>query len=72
LPGWKPSYTITPELIARRQDVMPPQYAYVNGDMLESITLMRTVRFLLRRKNCLMERNDVLLKVNAKKLRAGE
>ena len=68
----EPPYTYSPELIARLRAVMPPQYAYVIGDMLESITLYENRAVSATAKKLPDGSYDVSLKVNAKKLRAGE
>ncbi len=68
----EPPYTYSPELISRLRAVMPPQYAYVIGDMLESITLYENRALSATAKKLPDGSYDVVLKVSARKLRAGE
>jgi ABC-2 type transport system permease protein len=67
-----PPYTISPDLIARLRGVMPPQYAYVIDDMLESITLYENRAVSATAKKLPEGSYEVSLKVRARKLRAGE
>jgi ABC-2 type transport system permease protein len=68
----EPPYTISPELVSRLRAVMPQPYLYVIGDMLETITLYENRAVSATAKKLPDGSYTVALKVQARKLKAGE
>jgi ABC-2 type transport system permease protein len=67
-----PPYTYSVELIDRLRKIVPPELAYIIGDMFESITLYENRALSASYRAVAGGKYEVSLKVAAKKIKAGE
>jgi ABC-2 type transport system permease protein len=67
-----PPYTNSIELIDRFRKIVPPELAYIIGDMFESITLYENRALSATYRQTPDGKYEVKLKVSAKKIKAGE
>ncbi len=68
----EPPYTTALELEARLREVTPPEYAYLIGDMFDSIVLYDVSAVEAKGREVSKDRYEVKLKVKARKARADD